>query len=158
MIPTLSLLAMVVLELSYRQQYRWMLTTLLLLTWGMIVSSFCWVMPLYDQYRVQAEFAARINQQLGAREPVHLVNLGYDQIIYYLQQPVVRRDHLERFVREQQFATTPSYVIVRPGDLEELQSLGSVTAIDACLHPHHASTSQEKLLLVKISPVQQTGK
>lgn len=157
LIPVLTIASLVVLELSYRRWQRILLPSLAVLTWTMIVSTFCLVMPAHDQFRIQVEFAERINQRLELHERLHLVNMSYEQILFYLKRPMVQIDRLEQILLDEQCSTSPIYVLIRSGDYDSFVQHGALHIMDVCSSHQRRGDSREAILLVKIEPVQQAS-
>ncbi len=157
LIPLLAIAALVVLELSYRRWQRILLPSLAVLTWTMIVSAFCIVMPAHDQFRIQVEFADRINQRLELNEQLYLVKMSYEQILFYLKKPMVQIDRLEQILLDKQFSTSPTYLLIKSGDYDQLKQLGASQIMDVCSNHQRRRDSREAILLVKIEPVQQAS-
>ncbi len=155
LIPMLTLAALFVLEVSYRRWQRLLLPSLALLTWAMIVSTFCIVMPKYDQFRELAEFANRINQRPELIDPLYLVNLSYEQIIYYLKKPVISLDHCEKFSGDQH-TTSPLFLLMRASELGNLHGSWSIQTLDSSDHSGRHPSIKDPLVLLKIEPLRQT--
>lgn len=155
MIVVISVSCLLLFELSRRQQVRWSVPVLFALVWLSIVGAFGFIMPVHDHYRVQTEFAQRINIRQDVDKPLHLIGLGYDQIIYYLKKPLVRDDKFEDFIASVRVASSTTYVLIKKADLPKVKELGAVHELDSCRSPRLNVDVAQGLTLVRIEPVVQ---
>lgn len=155
LLAIITLGALLLFELSRRNQLRWSVPVLFGLVWVVIVGVFGFIMPIHDNYRGQAEFAERINQRRDLDKPLHLVSLSYDQIIYYLKKPLVRNDKIDQFVAAAREESTTTYLLIKKLDIEKVQHLGAVEQLDFCPAPRRNAGEAEALVLVRIDPVAQ---
>lgn len=148
MLATLS--ALTVMELNYRRLYRYSVPALFAMIWIMIAGVFIWVLPEHDHCRVQVEFAERINQRQELDKPLHLVNLSYHQIIYYLKKPIVRMDKIKQFQTLAEEIDDEKFVLIKQKDLSEIQSLGLVQPLDSCPNTRRKAGAGDHLVLVRL--------
>ncbi|MFO0814886.1 MAG: glycosyltransferase family 39 protein [Gemmatales bacterium] len=157
MIAVGTVCALVVLELSYRRAYRLSVPALFVMIWAMVVGVFGYVLPAHDHCRIQVEFADRINHRADLDQPLHLVSMSYDQIIYYLKKPIVRMDKMDQFIARTKQAQGSTLVLIRQMDLGRIQHLGTLEQIDYCPNLRRTASPGEALVLLKLNPVTQAG-
>jgi 4-amino-4-deoxy-L-arabinose transferase-like glycosyltransferase len=148
-----SISAIVVMELNHRKLHRYSIPALFVMIWMMIAGVFIWVLPEHDHCRVQVEFAERINHRQELDKPLHLVNLSYHQIIYYLKKPLIRLDKIKQFQSMAQTIHDEKFVLIKQKDLSEIQSLGQVVPIDRCPNTRRKTGPGDTLMLVRMEPV-----
>ncbi|MBL8824286.1 MAG: glycosyltransferase family 39 protein [Planctomycetia bacterium] len=153
LVSVASISAMVVMELNYRKLHRWSVPALFTMIWMMIAGVFIWVLPVHDHCRVQVEFADRINQRQELDKPLHLVNLSYHQIIYYLKKPIVRLDKIKQFQSLAEHIDDDKYVLIKQKDISEIQSLGMVQPLDSCPNTRRKTGPGDNLVLVRLQTV-----
>lgn len=102
------------------------------MVWLVALGALGLVLPYYDSYADQTEFARRANQLVPAGEPVYLVGLKENQITYYLEPHLVRVDNPHDFDARLPSTRDRAYVVAPRRVGESLSKFGRITALDRC--------------------------
>jgi hypothetical protein len=119
--------------------------------WLLVAGVWIVVMPLQDSYRGNWELAHRANQQIPHDQPVYLVELTEDQIVYYLHSHAVwltnRHQLLERL---SQSTDREAYVLAPEYVAQELAARDQGKVLDRCETIRRSMQSRDRITLVKM--------
>ena len=147
--------------LEHRRKPVGQLSALFATTWLAAVLVQGWVMPHFDSYRDQADLAGRVNHTVPLDQPLYLVRLPGNQIVYYLRPDLVRIDDPQRLPASLQAprhgpaAASPartSYILGPQHLADSLQSLGQVEILDQCASIRKVMTPGERITLMRFLP------
>ncbi|HEX4132346.1 MAG TPA: glycosyltransferase family 39 protein [Pirellulales bacterium] len=118
--------------------------------WLISVGVQTWIMPSHDTYRAQAELAGRINQRIGADEPIYMLNLRDNQITYYLHPQVVRLDDEQEFPeRLAANGANAAWVLAPRHVAEQLVAAGGAETLDRCPYLNSYLTERDRLTFLR---------
>lgn len=153
LLPPLLMAAAVQL-MTYLQTRRWLDRPVAVgfgALWLIVAGVWFVVMPSQDSYRGNWELAHRANDQIPADQPVYLVELTEDQIVYYLHSHVVwllsRDQLLERLSQSsapEVYVLTPEYVA------EALTRQDQGKVLDRCETLRRSMKPRDRITLVKL--------
>lgn len=148
-IISLGLVLMAVFE--YRGKFRGELATLFSMVWLVTIGALNFVLPLHDSYKDQVRLARRIAGINADGEPVVLLGLPENQIIYYLDSPLVRIDD----PRERHWfsgSDRSTYLVLAPEYIAlGLSRYGNLEVLDRCDSINRYLKEWERLTLVRFS-------
>ncbi len=101
------------------------------------------VMPRFDRYRQQTEFALRSNGLMPETATVHLLEVPDPQVMFYLRYPLERYPTLPGFdAHLARNGESPVYVVTTGRRLEHLEQIGEVEILDQCPILHHLTLAR----------------
>ncbi len=111
------------------------------------------VLPGFDLYREQTEFARRSLARLSPEERVYLYEVREPQIVYYLREPMERFDEWGPFVeRVAGLKRDVEITVVAPvACREDLERLGRVNVLEQCSSLHRLATMRLRPDLESVS-------
>lgn len=148
---TLGLVLAVVLEAQGRRNL--LPGTLVGTTGAVAVSVFFLLMPHFDSYVDQTRFAENINHLLPDDTPLQVVALPENQIVYYLDHPLVREDDSQMFLERAVKANSPMFVLAPEHLVDQLQPHASAQVLMQAPTIRKIMTEKERLTLLRIDPV-----
>ena len=125
LILIIGLLVCLALALGYLGKAMSVLCVLFAACWIAGVGGQIWVIRAFDSYRVQAEFAGRVNAMAPADREILILGLPEDQVIYYLRWPLARSDDPIQWA-ERASEGSEYFIVARLDAVEVLRPLGRV--------------------------------
>lgn len=120
-------------------------------TWLIAVGVHFLVMPAFDSYRDQTLFASKVNAQVGD-QTLQIVALPENQIVYYLDSPMVREDDPKTFAEQIAQSQQPVLVLGPKYLAEELSGVASVQVLEQSPTIRKIMTERERITLLRIEP------
>jgi 4-amino-4-deoxy-L-arabinose transferase-like glycosyltransferase len=152
MIGLLGVGLLAVIECERRRRIAAGLTMMFATVWCVSVGVQLFVFGRHDSYRPQTELAQRINEAVPPGQTIHVVGLPDNQILYYLDRPLVRIDERADFAAVEAAAPGELYVVAAQHFTDELAARAPVETLDRCAGLNSYMTEQHRLMFVRTTP------
>jgi len=108
------------------------------------------VMPHHDSYREERLFARRVNRRVPGGEPLYLVQLGENQVHYYLEPPLVRVDDPRRLATRLAPNRREVYLLAGERTGRAQARLGTPELLDQCPNRRWYLADRGRLTLFRL--------
>lgn len=115
-------------------------------------AALAWVVPAFDGYRDNRDFAARINDLAPPGQTLRLAGLGYAQIAFYLRPPLARVDGADVAARLRDLPETPLYLVTRRSLIPALRAAGAVQPLLESATARRYERDEDRLVFLRLDP------
>ncbi|HMO34920.1 MAG TPA: glycosyltransferase family 39 protein [Gemmatales bacterium] len=157
LIPFLACICLILMEFTYRRCMRLVEPLLLATVLISLINIILWIMPFHDQYRQNLVFADSIHHHIAANQTLHIANLMYEQITYYVKRPLIGYNDVMKVIESQSNCSNPMWLLIKSSEFNELQKLTKYIQVACISLARNNKGYSDPLLLVTVHSVQPEG-